>query len=86
MATGKQMIGKCFLALLLLLALGPGCLFPASAQEPILGERGRPLKVAYLHYGLDRGGIERHILNLVRGFDAGGGGGGTKNCGDSKGA
>jgi hypothetical protein len=29
----------------------------------------RPLKVAYLHYTLQAGGVERHILNLVRSVD-----------------
>ena len=59
--------------LLLLLSL----VLSSSAPAPPLSENGvshqpgspRPLKVAYLHFTLQPGGVERHILNLVRSLD-----------------
>lgn len=49
------------------------CSQPAAQDEAPLGgypqPSKRPLRVAYLHFTLQRGGVERHIINLVRSLD-----------------
>jgi len=44
-----------------------------AAQNEAVGDNPqpskRPLRVAYLHFTLQRGGVERHIMNLVRSLD-----------------
>jgi len=45
---------------------------PAAQDEALEGypqPSKRPLRVAYLHFTLLRGGVERHIVNLVRSLD-----------------
>lgn len=45
------------------------CLFINLSRITSLPTFERPLKVAYLHYTLQLGGVERHLLNILKSID-----------------
>jgi len=62
----------CVLRVIIIAAAALGALLgahAAPAPEAQSTKRRRPLQVAYLHFTLQPGGVERHILNLVRSLD-----------------